>query len=124
MEEAMIDVSNLNTENHHSEKRNEKIEEDIKDAKSISSNTVTICKKSFVVPDRTMVLDIKDIIYYNENKSSFQNNKKSPYLIYLSTEFKNSIRKRNKIKNIKIFLIVLISISFTLILFGKIRNIF
>lgn len=64
------------------------------------SETVTVCKKSLVMPLNTLTLDVDDVLFYKENKESYKG-KKSPYLIYLSTEFKRAVRKRSRSRRIK-----------------------
>lgn len=84
--------------------------------------TVSFCKKSLVMPSNTITLDVDDVLFYKQNEESYKG-KKSPYLIYLSTEFKRAVQERARSKRIKWMLIigtVLVGIIFLLYLLTRI----
>lgn len=69
--------------------------------KKPSLGTMTMCKKSMVMPDSIVTLEVDDVLYYNQNKTKFQNEKTSPYLIYLGKGFKKAVKQRSKRRIIK-----------------------
>lgn len=81
-----------------------------------ATETGTVCKKSLVMPPNTMVLDVEDVLYYNENKNAYDINKRSPYLIYLSTDFRTEIKRRTRNKVAWIILYVVFGMFCFLVL--------
>lgn len=66
--------------------------------------TITVENKQIVMPKDTVTLKVEDVLYYEKNKNQFDDVKKSPYLIYLSTEFKKAVKKRNKLRIFKLLM--------------------
>lgn len=87
-----------------------------KGAEKCTTETGTVCKKSLVIPPNTMVLDVEDVLYYNENKNAYNSNKRSPYLIYLSSDFRTEIKRRTRNKMAWIILYVVIGMFCFLVL--------
>ncbi|KAL0266048.1 UNVERIFIED_CONTAM: hypothetical protein PYX00_011765 [Menopon gallinae] len=67
-----------------------------KSAGKCAAETGVVCKKSLVMPPNTMILDVEDVLYYNENKGAYDSKKRSPYLIYLSSEFRTAMKRRSR----------------------------
>lgn len=75
--------------------------------KTPESSKATICKRGMVVPANTIVLNLDEIIYYTEMKDELNSTKQSPYLVYLSTEFRSAIKKRKSKRFMKVIFIVI-----------------
>ena len=83
--------------------------------------TTQVENEQIVMPKDTVTLTIEDIVYYKNNENDYDKTKKSPFLIYLSNEFKVTVLNRKNENTKKVVAILCGFVIGFFVVFGIIK---